>query len=63
MVRRLLESMARWRSRASTGSRPRLFFDEAPEVVYAVGDIHVSGKETPSGAADGGWDNSGIRVL
>lgn len=40
MVRRLLESMARWRSRASTGSRPRLFFDEAPEVVYAVGDIH-----------------------
>lgn len=40
MVRRLLESLARWRSRPFEESRPRLFFDEAPEVVYAVGDIH-----------------------
>lgn len=40
MVRRLLDSLARWGKRTGAETRPRLFFETAPEVVYAVGDIH-----------------------
>lgn len=41
MVRRLLDKLTSWGARApSETGRPKLFFDQAPDVVYAVGDIH-----------------------